>query len=64
MKIKVKPGVVVRLDRRRNTGRQGGEYDISELSEQDRARALATEGVTQISGQKGGKSAPKVEEAK
>lgn len=48
MKIRVEPGRVIRLDRRRATSSAGGVYDISQLSEVDQKRVLAAKGVTQI----------------
>lgn len=61
MRIKVEPGVVVRLDRRRSTSRLGGEYDISDLSAPDRKRVLEAQGVSVVGPQKVNKPAPKAE---
>ncbi|HSH45108.1 MAG TPA: hypothetical protein VK966_04600 [Longimicrobiales bacterium] len=48
MKIKVEPGVVVRLDRKRSTSARGGEYDISNMDEKARKRVLSQKGVSEV----------------
>ncbi|HSH44729.1 MAG TPA: hypothetical protein VK966_02680 [Longimicrobiales bacterium] len=48
MKIKVKPGVVVRLDRSTSTSSKGGEYDISQMDEKARKRVLSYKGVSEV----------------
>lgn len=55
MRITVQRGVAVQLDAYRTTSVHGGVYDISDLSPEDRARVLATSGVSRVKGKAPGK---------
>lgn len=48
MKIEVKAGRPVDLDGRRRTSVRGGVYDVSKLSDADKDRLRATDGVKVI----------------